>query len=1207
MKRITSILLVFVLLLQAVPFAVSAAEWNGSAAEPREEVVSENDTGRDVTAGSDAAQTGIREDAEVRTALVAVSLENFPDEIFRAYVLSEFDADGNGSLDDEELSNAQEISVAGMGISSLEGIESFPSLTYVDCSENQLTSLDVSGNTALETLICSSNQLTTLNLNRNSRLKVLTCGSNRLTSLNTGSSRSLSRIECDDNRLTSLNVSGNTGLETLTCSSNQLTSLDVSMNSELRVLRCSYNQLTTLDLFRMENVEHLICSHNSLTNLDLTGVSSLVTLDCLDNSLTSLNLSSNTALENLQCGKNKLTALNVNWLAGLRNLQCSDNRLTYLSVSRNTALESLVCSRNSLTALDVSGNAELTTLACYGNEIGELDIGGCPHLLKAYCGTKESADWDGIPVDNYTDGSGTLTVDRATLLIVDALGVPLTVDYFPDAVFLGHLKANCDADGNGYLSSEEIAEIRSLSLDGMGIASLTGIGYLTALERLSCAGNRLQELDVSENSQLTQLDCHDNRLQRLDVKGHSPLAQLDCWGNELAELNVVGCPLLIGAYQGKKTEKTDGGVRYWEYTAGTSRLAVDKDTEVLTTMLFTVSGRKSLAKPTMEALRQRYASIPAISETYAVTPVTTGTDYRPGVLSSSAYANALGWINYFRTSAGVDEVAFTDELNLSASYGALCLAMLKKGLNHYPNKPDDMSQEDYDRAYFATGHSNLAMTWNGVGGVIGLYMGDEDVSNIDRVGHRRWILYSSTTTMGIGAATAGSWCYSALRVLGDGVTTRKVDDFDFVSWPASGNNLTDTFDVNEPWSVSLNGDVFEDPELSEVRVVLTRKSDGRTWTFDSGTETGVVDGEHDYFNVEDGGYGDGTCIIFRPAFSELPAYDGEYAVEITGLTDVQGRPAVIRYSVSFAPYSAPTFQTQNLVLSGQIGVNFFMDLDALTEAEREAGYMEFSISGKGGSTSTDTFDPNHMNASKKYYGFTCYVKSIQMAETITATYHYGNGKTVSKTYSVEEYFQVFEEHASAFDQKTTDLIHAIADYGHYMQIYLASVNHFDIGTDYAESARHYAIRYDYDTIKTAVQPNAIARELSGSKVEKANYRLQLGSETTLDVFLKTTDGSAPTNVKVTVRELVSGKTTEKAYTPVQQDDGRYLITIPNISAHKLGDTVTITGTAGKSFSVAVSPLSFVYDVLTKNKDTESKDGLCSLYAYFAATVAYKQQ
>ena len=814
-----------------------------------------------------------------------------------------------------------------------------------------------------------------------------------------------------------------------------------------------------------------------------------------------------------------------------------------------------------------------------------------------------------------------------------------------------------------------------------------------------------------------------------------------------------------------------------------------------------ISGIKDMAKPGMEDLREKYDSIvpisvyfdpnaypdPITTALYDSEPIVSGSGYRPAVLSDEAYANGLDWINYYRYAAGMEDVEFTDELNLSASWGALSLAMLRQVI-HEPPKPEDMRDEDYSKAYYATSHSNLsyyegAYEENVLKNAVTGEINDSDRENIESVGHRQWLLNPETQTMGIGTATMEKGMFgfneapgyvTAIRVFGDGVETQKGLDYDFVSWPASGYTLSDTFTPDTAWSVTLNPDRYELPDSSQVQVTLTRKSDGKSWTFDNNTDITSIGSGFDYFNI----FGRNTpclagvsnAIIFRPAYDAISAYEGEYNVEVTGIYESSGRETSLHYTVTFAAYDSdvghdyrltewvwaadnstatatfrcandqshtktenatvisettpattgttgktvytatvtfggstytdsreveipildttytlmydanggqgapaaetktnntlsaeftvstakptrtnytfkgwattagatepmtetkvtltypqtsltlyavweedelgPTFQTQNLVLSGQIGVNFFMDLDSLTESEREAGWMEFSISGKGGSTSTDTFDPNHMNASKKYYGFTCYVKSIQMAETITATYHYGNGKTVSKTYSVEEYFQVFEEHASAFDQKTTDLIHAIADYGHYMQIYLADVNHFDIGTDYAESARHYAISYDYDTIKTAVQPNAIARVLTGSKVEKANYRLQLGSETTLDVFLKTTDGSAPTNVKVTIKELVSGKTTTTSYTPVKQADGRYLITIPNISAHKLGDTVTITGTAGKSFSVAVSPLSFVYDVLTYNKDTESKDGLCSLYAYFKATVAYKQQ
>ena len=55
-------------------------------------------------------------------------------------------------------------------------------------------------------------------------------------------------LDCSDNELTSLDVSKNTNyLEEVKCSNNQLTSLNVSDSSVVRLF-CDHNQLTALDL-----------------------------------------------------------------------------------------------------------------------------------------------------------------------------------------------------------------------------------------------------------------------------------------------------------------------------------------------------------------------------------------------------------------------------------------------------------------------------------------------------------------------------------------------------------------------------------------------------------------------------------------------------------------------------------------------------------------------------------------------------------------------------------------------------------------------------------------------------------------------------------------------------------------------------------------------------------------------------------------------
>ena len=96
---------------------------------------------------------------------VEINDKNFPDARFQAYV-KDFDKDGDGFLSPKEIAKVTKIDVQGRDISNLTGIKYFTALTNLNCNENKLTSLDLSGCTALETLEChsNSNQLTTLDV-----------------------------------------------------------------------------------------------------------------------------------------------------------------------------------------------------------------------------------------------------------------------------------------------------------------------------------------------------------------------------------------------------------------------------------------------------------------------------------------------------------------------------------------------------------------------------------------------------------------------------------------------------------------------------------------------------------------------------------------------------------------------------------------------------------------------------------------------------------------------------------------------------------------------------------------------------------------------------------------------------------------------------------------------------------------------------------
>ncbi|MDO4977829.1 MAG: Ig-like domain-containing protein [Eubacteriales bacterium] len=318
------------------------------------------------------------------------------------------------------------------------------------------------------------------------------------------------------------------------------------------------------------------------------------------------------------------------------------------------------------------------------------------------------------------------------------------------------------------------------------------------------------------------------------------------------------------------------------------------------------SGRSSVSKLTMSQVREMYQNIGGYSSLYRIEPVVSG-DYAISTLSDEAYETGKNWINFYRAVAGLAPIDFTATLNESAAYGALVNAANLQ-MSHYPTQPSGMSTEMYNLGCSATSQSNLSSYYGSgvnplevIGLAIGGQMKDQSNSNVDRLGHRRWLLNPNVLTMGIGSANNGTYYYSAVRVFGSGVSTSTVNDYEFISWPASGNNISDVFGVEVPWSITLNPQKYSSPSLSDVKVTLEEVSTGKTWNFSSATDTSTIGSTYDYFNINNDGYGISNCIVFRPAYSQLEEYHGDYNVTVTGLKDKSGNATSISYQVNFEP------------------------------------------------------------------------------------------------------------------------------------------------------------------------------------------------------------------------------------------------------------------------------------------------------------------
>jgi len=99
-----------------------------------------------------------------------------------------------------------QLHVNTLNIADLTGIEDFIALTELICHINQLTSLNISQNTALIGLSCSLNQLSSLDVSQNTSLTQLGCFNNQIINLDLSQNTLLTLLLCSDNQLTSLNV-----------------------------------------------------------------------------------------------------------------------------------------------------------------------------------------------------------------------------------------------------------------------------------------------------------------------------------------------------------------------------------------------------------------------------------------------------------------------------------------------------------------------------------------------------------------------------------------------------------------------------------------------------------------------------------------------------------------------------------------------------------------------------------------------------------------------------------------------------------------------------------------------------------------------------------------------------------------------------------------------------------------------------------------
>ncbi len=314
------------------------------------------------------------------------------------------------------------------------------------------------------------------------------------------------------------------------------------------------------------------------------------------------------------------------------------------------------------------------------------------------------------------------------------------------------------------------------------------------------------------------------------------------------------------------------------------------------------------------------------------------------------------------------------------------------------------------------------------------------------------------------------------------------------------------------------------------------------------------------------------------------------------------------------------FRTQSVLLSGQIGVNFYVDLSGL---DQESCRMKFTVG--NGEPTWDDFDPDHHSTvNPSNFGFTCFLNSIQMADDILAELYCGDERISYKHYSLQEYVIYFDRTDSTQDGNLAALrvIRAMIDFGYYAQQYFFSAKP-EIADNYTPVERHYATQYDYTTIKRMTESHSLTNTAAGNltvsdtaDIRTLGVSIALESATALLINLYMKDPETVPTIKIGSVTVNVGDT-DVAYsrwklslTEVGSGSAKYYqFRIEGISPHNLDKVFTVKGTAGGKFTIKISAFSYIDYILSQNSGfahlDEAKMMVAAMYAFHEAEVAYR--
>ena len=451
----------------------------------------------------------------------------------------------------------------------------------------------------------------------------------------------------------------------------------------------------------------------------------------------------------------------------------------------------------------------------------------------------------------------------------------------------------------------------------------------------------------------------------------------------------------------------------------------------------------------------------------------------------------------------------------------------------------------------------------------------------------------------------GAWYDSLVPIEGtnktttDGTVTFTYADGGAVSITASSYPASVTMEKNYIYLDTLE-EVNEQPITAEKTIIPNDTSAVYTVTFDGQGGSGDMVSVHVY---KDASYTLPDCTFIAPKgkeFKEWSVKIGEDEVVYKHPNDTITVTADSTVTAMWQNITSPIFRNHSVVLGGQIGVNFYLELAEIEGYDYADSFMEFTLNGK---TTQMELTSAPVDSKTGYRRFTCYLNSLQMADEIEAVFHYNNTETEANRYSVKTYVDYITSHESLYKPAEVALVKSIANYGHYTQPFIANYSEWTDG--YNHETMPAAFEIDASAISTAraaVADKAIVKELEGSGLLEVQYSLSFGSETYINLYIKPNDGVTVQSVTcVDAKDVVKPVTTSQT--------GAYRkASINKINALDLGNLYTFTvNTSEGTATVKVYPMSYAYAFLNAEAYQDKTDvlqAMTALYQYYEATYNY---